>query len=87
MARSQECSTAVASSQIASVTLVLCDCLCACSQPHLNYNIRKGVQDAGCARVLHLPAAQRLMSRKATQTGSLVATAVGVQYSQNAEMW
>jgi hypothetical protein len=48
---------------------------------------QKGAHDAGCARVLPLPAAQHLMTQKATQAGSLVATAVGVQYSQNAEMW
>lgn len=53
----------------------------------LQHAVRKGVHDTGCARVRHLPAAQRLMTQKATQAGSLVATAVGVQYSQNAEMW
>ncbi len=26
--------------QIASATLVLCGCLCACLQPHLNYNMQ-----------------------------------------------
>ena len=53
----------------------------------LQHAVRKGVHDTGCARVLHLPAAQQLMTQKASQAGSLVATAVGVQYSQNAEMW
>ncbi len=50
----------------------------------LQHAVRKGVHDAGCARVLHLPAAQ-CPTQKATQAGFLVATAVGVQYSQNAE--
>ncbi len=54
--------------------------LCCECQPVLD------LQLASCARVLHLPAAQHLVAQKAAQAGSLVATAVGVQYSQSAEM-
>ncbi len=60
-------------------------CMLAASSK-LQHAVRKGVHDTCCAGVLHLPAAQHLMTQKATQAGSLVATAVGVQYSQNAEM-
>ena len=52
----------------------------------LQHAVRKGVHDVSCARVLHLPAAQHLVAQKAAQAGSLVATAVVVQYSQSAEM-
>ncbi|KAL0029782.1 hypothetical protein WJX79_010407 [Trebouxia sp. C0005] len=41
----------------------------------------------GCARMLHLPAAQHLVTQQATQPGSLAAKAVGVQCSQNGEDW
>ncbi len=47
----------------------------------LQHAVRKGVHDTDCARVLHLPAAQHLVAQKAAQAGSLVATAVGVQYN------